>query len=480
MHFSETLLTDLYQLTQAQAYFINGKSELEGSFYMHFRSNPFSGGYTVACGMQQIVDFIESFAFSDDDIDYLRSLRTASGGAMFNNDFLTYLAQMHLEVDVDAVLEGSLIFPYEPIVRVTGSMLQAQIIETPLLNQVGYQTLIATRAARICEVAEGPVAEFGLRRAQGPAGGIFASRAAIIGGCSSTSNVEAGRLFGLPVSGTHAHSWVMAFDSELEAFRAFAQAQPDGCILLVDTYDTIHGVENAIVVGKEMKQRGQELFGIRIDSGDLAWLSIRARSMLDEAGLGYVKIVGSNDLDEYTIKSLHDQGARFDMWGVGTRLATAYETPALAAVYKLSAYRNDANSEWIPTFKATEQLEKSTLPGVLDVRRYYGEDGLIAGDMIYQLDSDVTDEMIVDPHDEMRQKRLIPGSFETLLKPLARKGKIVWKQVSVAECQAHCQASLQTLDPTSRRFMNPHRYPVGLEPTLHELRNDLRRKAKGL
>ena len=480
MQLTNALLTDLYQLTQAQAYFINGRTELEGSFYMHFRANPFNGGYSVACGMQQIVEFLTDFVFTDEDIGYLASLSTSSGAKMFNDDFLAYLGAMRLELDIDAVPEGSLVFPYEPIVRVTGPILQAQIIETPLLNQVGFQTLIATRAARICDVAEGPVAEFGLRRAQGPAGGIYASRAAMIGGCASTSNVLAGRLFNVPVSGTHAHSWVMAYSDELEAFRAYAQAEPDGCILLVDTYDTIQGVQNAIIVGHEMEGRGQRLFGIRIDSGDLAWLSIRARSLLDEAGLDYVKIVGSNDLDEYTIKSLHDQGAAFDSWGVGTRLATAYETPALAAVYKLSAYRNDSRSPWQPTLKTTEQIEKSTLPGVLDVRRYYDSNGVMAGDMIYRLDYAVKDETIVDPHDEMRQKRLPANSFKTLLQPLARKGQIVWPEVSVLDAQANCKTSLASLDPTCRRFLNPHSYPVGLEPGLFDMRAQLRRKAKGL
>ena len=480
MSYTQPLLTDLYQLTQAQGYYLNGKTELEGSFYLHFRNNPFSGGYSIACGMQQIVEFVQGFVFSDADIAYLRSLSSVSGAAMFDAGFLHFLSQMRLELDIDAAPEGSVVFPHEPIVRVTGSLLQAQIIETPLLNQVGFQTLIATRAARICSVSEGPVAEFGLRRAQGPAGGLFASRAAVIGGCSSTSNVEAGRLFDIPVSGTHAHSWVMAFDSELEAFRAFASVQPDGCILLVDTYDTIHGVENAIIVAHEMRERGQALYGIRIDSGDLAWLSIRARDMLDAAGLPEVKIIGSNDLDEYTIKSLYDQGARFDSWGVGTRLATAYETPALAAVYKLSAYRANASEPWTPTLKTTEQIEKSTLPGVLDVRRYYGDDGLIAGDMIYRLGHDVSDEMIIDPHDAMRRKRLPEGNFTQLLEPLARKGEIVWKSTSVMEAQDYCKAALKTIDPTIQRFLNPHRYTVGLEPSLHALRDELRSKAKGI
>lgn len=480
MRLNSPLLTDLYQLTQAQAYFLSDEIELQSSFYMHFRENPFNGGYTVACGMAQIVEFVEQYHFEKEDLDYLATLTVPSGKPMFVSRFIDYLASLRLTLDIDAAPEGSLVFPFEPVVRVTGPIMQAQLLETALLNHVGFQSLIATKAARICDVTDGAVAEFGLRRAQGPAGGIYASRAAIVGGCSSTSDVEAGRLFGVPVSGTHAHSWVMAHESELAAFRSFALSQPEGCILLVDTYDVIHGVENAIIVAHEMEQRGQRLYGIRIDSGDLAWLSIKARGMLDEAGLDYVAIVGSNDLDEYTISSLISQGAAFDAWGVGTRLATAYETPALAAVYKLSAVRPAGSNEWQPSIKVTEQLIKSTLPGLLDVRRYFEPDGMMTGDMIYMLDKGVGEELIIDPQEDLRRKQLPAGSFEQLLQPLARQGEIVWQQVSVAQAQANCRANLARLDNTRRRLMNPHSYPVGLESELHSLRNSMRRKAKGL
>ncbi|MDR3053117.1 MAG: nicotinate phosphoribosyltransferase, partial [Coriobacteriales bacterium] len=372
---NKALLTDLYQLTMAQAYWQTGKQQEGASFYMHFRENPFGGGYTIAAGMEQLADYIDGFAFTQQAVDYLATLPAPDGTPLFDPAFLKTLLSLRLTVDVDAVKEGTVVFPHEPLVRVVGPVLECQIIETALLNFVNFQTLVATKAARVCQVAKGPVAEFGLRRAQGPNGGNLASRAAIVGGCSSTSNTLAGMLYDLPVSGTHAHSWVMAFDDELTAFRAYAQSMPHNCVLLVDTYNTLGGVRNAITVAREMEQRGQQLAGIRIDSGDLAWLSIQARALLDEAGLCSVKIVASNDLDEYTIQSLHDQGARIDLWGVGTKLATAFEQAALAGVYKLSATRAPGQQAWKPTIKVSEQVCKSTLPGILDTRRYLNSEG---------------------------------------------------------------------------------------------------------
>ena len=480
MNESSALLTDLYQLTQAQAYFYNQEVELEGSFYLHFRNNPFQGGYTIACGMAQVVDFIRDFQFSASDIDWLAKLSTTAGHPLFQADFLEWLRQLRLTVDIDAAPEGSVVFPQEPILRVTGPLLQGQLLETALLNQVGFQSLIATKAARICQVAKGPVAEFGLRRAQGPAGGIYASRAAFIGGCSSTSDVIAGQLFDLPVSGTHAHSWVMSHPDELTAFREFAASQPEDCVLLVDTYDVLNGVRQAIEVGQEMAQRGQRLSGIRIDSGDLAWLSRKARELLDAAGLDYVKIIASNDLDEYTIQSLREQDAAIDSWGVGTRLATAYDSPALNAVYKLSAVRPTGAADWQPTLKISAQLEKSTLPGLLDVRRYLDSQGQLTGDMIYQADRPVPQELIIDPQDDLRRKQLPAGHYLRLLQPLARGGQIVWPSVSAREARAQAAASLKALDVSCQRFLNPHSYPVGLEPQLLATRDQLRRRFHGL
>ena len=339
MNVDYALLTDLYQITMAQGYWDAEKAGEEACFTMYFRDYPFKGGYAVACGMAQLADLVETFRFSEEDIAYLASLDAPAGGPLFDPAFLEYLRDLRLSVDIDAVPEGTIVFPHEPLVRVTGPIMQCQLIETALLNMVNFQTLIATKAARVCRAAKGrAVAEFGLRRAQG-LGGVWASRAAVVGGCASTSNVLAGKLFDIPVSGTHAHSWVMSFDDELTAFREYARIFPNNCILLVDTYDVEQGIRNAITVGLEMRERGERLAGIRIDSGDLSWLSKMARRMLDEAGLTDCGIVLSNDLDEYTIQSMLEEGADVMSFGVGTKLASAYDQPTLGGVYKLAAVR---------------------------------------------------------------------------------------------------------------------------------------------
>ncbi|MDR2587107.1 MAG: nicotinate phosphoribosyltransferase [Coriobacteriales bacterium] len=476
----QALLTDLYQLTMAQGYWKGGLSQTEACFYLHFRENPFEGGYTIACGFAQVAERAEGFRFTEADRAYLATLKTPQDTPLFEQEFLNTLADFRLTLNIDAVAEGTAVFPHEPIARVTGPILHCQLFETILLNLVNYQTLIATKAARVCEVAKGPVAEFGLRRAQGPAGGLLGSRAAVVGGCSSTSNVEAGRLFGVPVSGTHAHSWVMAHSSELEAFRAFAEVFPHNSILLVDTYNTLEGVRNAIIVAKEMEQRGQRLAGIRIDSGDLAWLSIRAREMLDAQGLGYVRIVASNDLDEYTIQSLHEQGARIDSWGVGTRLITAWGQPALTGVYKLCATRQAGEQRWTPQLKVSEQTSKSTLPGLLAVRRYADEQGILVGDMVYDEQSQPTDDLIIDPYDDLRRKNLTGFAHRELLEPLVRDGKAVGGRLSTLEAQENARANLASLHPTIKRFLNPHSYPVGLERTLRHQRDEIIRQARAV
>ena len=296
MKLNDPLLTDLYQLTMAQGYWECGKADTQACFHMFFRDYPFNGGYAVACGMAQLADLVDGFAFSEDDLEYLASIPAPGGGMLFKPAFIDYLRDFKLSVDIEAVAEGEIVFPYEPLVRVTGPIMECQLLETALLNCVNFETLIATKAARVCMAAEAPVAEFGLRRAQGAAGGVWASRAAVVGGCASTSNVLAGKLFDLPVSGTHAHSWVMSFPDELSAFRAYAKAFPTNCVLLVDTYDVAQGIKNAITVGLEMRERGEKLTGIRIDSGDLSWLAKMARTMLDDAGLTDCGLVLSNDL----------------------------------------------------------------------------------------------------------------------------------------------------------------------------------------
>ncbi|MDR1013931.1 MAG: nicotinate phosphoribosyltransferase [Coriobacteriales bacterium] len=469
----QALLTDLYQLTMAQGYWRGGLADAQACFYVHFRENPFKGGYAIACGLAQLAEQLEGFRFSSDDCAYLATLKAAEGVPLFSPGFIDSLAGLALTVDVDAVREGTAVFPYEPVVRVMGPILQCQLVETALINIVNYQTLIATKAARICEVAHGPVAEFGLRRAQGPAGGLFASRAAIVGGCASTSNVEAGRMFGVPVSGTHAHSWVMAHDDELAAFRAFVDTFPHTSVLLVDTYDTLKGVRNAITVAKEMEQRGQRLAGIRIDSGDLAWLSVQARGLLDDEGLGYVRIVASNDLDEHTIQSLYEQGARIDSWGVGTRLVTAWDHPALTGVYKLCAIRKVPEGRWEPQLKVSEMRSKSTLPGLLAARRYLDAGGTFVGDMVYDEQMPPADDLIIDPVDELRRKDLAGCESMGLLEPLVRNGRTVAEPASALEAQKVTRESLGRLHPTNKRLLNPHSYPVGLERALLAQRDRL-------
>ena len=476
-----TLLTDLYQLTMAQGYFEEGILDEKACFCMFFRDNPFGGGYTVAAGMEQVADYIEGFSFDDSDIAYLASLPSPGGGRLFKEPFLDYLSSMSLSIDVDAVLEGDLIFPREPIVRVIGPIIDCQLVETALLNCVNFQSLIATKSSRICNEAGGGVAEFGLRRAQGPDGGNSAARAAIIGGCDSTSNVLAGKLYDIPVSGTHAHSWVMAFPSELEAFRAFARTCPTNCVLLVDTYDVEEGVKNAITVAQEMEERGEHLNGIRIDSGDLAWLSHRARKMLDAAGFPNVKIIASNDLDEYTISSLKAQGAPIDGWGVGTRLATAYDQAALGGVYKLSAVMDMKTGDWLPRLKATESVTKTTLPGILAARRYYRADGTLCGDLIYDQSSyDGSSELIIDPLDVTRQKDLTGRRYTELLQPLARGGKIVRDKEPVWDMRQRLKDELALLDPSIKRLLNPHNLPVGLESSLYKKREEMLFELKGI
>ena len=378
-------------------------------------------------------------------------------------------------------MEGTVVFPYEPVLQVRGPILQAQIIETALLNAFNFQTLIATKASRICAAANCPVSEFGLRRAQGYAGGVWASRAAVVGGCSSTSNVVAGKMFDIPISGTHAHSWVMAFDDELSAFRAYAAEFPNNCVLLVDTYDIVQGIKNAITVGLEMKERGEKLFAIRIDSGDLTWLSKTARKMLDEAGLQDCGIILSNDLDEYSIKSIKAEGGVFSGLGVGTKLITAYDQPALGGVYKLSAIKKTGESEWSPQMKVSESFQKTTIPGVMNVRRFVDEKGKLAGDMVYDVNMGIDEtSTIVDPLDILRQKKLSGYSHFDILQPLFENGKFVGKKVGTLEAQKIAKDGLNTLDETQKRTLNPHTYPVGLEHSLSIKRTKMIAELRGI
>lgn len=477
------LLTDLYQLTMAQAYLSSDLADTHACFHLSFRENPFGGGFAVVCGLEQVIDFIHGFRFGGDEIDYLSGLTGADGQPLFRRGFLDWLGRVRFEGSIDAMPEGTVAFPREPLLRVTGPIALCQLVETALLNRVNYATLVATKAARCRLAAQGdPVLEFGLRRAQGPDGGMTASRAAYVGGCTSTSNVAAGMRYGIPVAGTHAHSWVMAFDSERAAFLAYADALPNNVTLLVDTYDTLDGVRNAIEVGLELAKRGQRLLGVRIDSGDLAWLSRRAREMLDEAGLVDVKVVASNELDEHLIASLKDQGAAVDIWGVGTKLATAWDQPALGGVYKLSAIRRPGEDRWLPRIKVSEQTTKVTTPGVPGVRRYRRPDGTLAGDMVYDIHHDPGPcATMVDPADPTRRKRFSEDqTFEDLLVPVFVEGRLVYEKPSLVSIRERAIAGVEELDPTVRRFLNPHVYPVGLERGLHDLRTALVLKARGI
>lgn len=471
---SLSLLTDLYQLTMAYGHWKTGSHTKDAVFHLSFRKNPFSGGYAVGCGLSTLVDFIDNFRFDQSDTDYLATLKGHDDKPLFEEKFLNYLSNLRLTVDIHAIQDGTIVFAHEPLVRVSGPIIQCQLLETALLNIFNFQTLIATKAARIREAAgEKSILEFGLRRAQGIDGGLTASLSAHIGGCDATSNVLAGKLFGIPVSGTHAHSWVMSFEDELEAFKAYAKAMPNNCVFLVDTYDTIDGVGNAIEAARWLKSTGHKFLGIRLDSGDLAYLSIEARKMLDEAGFEDAAIVASNDLDEHIINSLNAQNAKITVWGVGTKLVTAFDQPALGGVYKLSAIK-DGGETWKYKVKISEQAIKISNPGIQQVRRFMDEDGYV-GDMIFNVEEKLPSEcVIVDPLDMTRRKRITAESkFLDLLVPVFLKGRKVYDVPSLQSTRNFVREQLQNFHPTYKRIMNPHQYPVGLEIGLHELKTDL-------
>lgn len=477
---SLALLTDLYQLTMAYGYWKAGVAEREAVFHLFFRKTPFEGGYAVACGLATAIELLEQLRFDDSDLDYLRTLRGNDGEPLFEDAFLDYLRELRWSCDLDAIPEGTLAFAHEPLVRVTGPMLQCQLVETALLNIINFQTLVATKAARVCDAARGePVLEFGLRRAQGIDGSLSASRAAYIGGCSATSNVLAGKKYGIPVKGTHAHSWVMFFDDEITSFRQYAAAMPNNCVFLVDTYDTLRGVAHAIEVGRELRAGGHRLAGIRLDSGDLAHLSIEARKLLDDAGFTDAVIVASNDLDENVIASLEEQGAEIGVWGVGTKLATAFDQPALGGVYKLGAVRG-ADGHWVHKLKLSEQIIKISNPGILQVRRYTYQ-GEIVGDMIHDLAGGISrEDVMIDLIDANWEHRIPDHTEHTdLLVPVFRKGERVYAAPTAAEARSIAATQLAALSPRTRRFVNPHLYLVGLEAGLNERKRELVARARG-
>jgi nicotinate phosphoribosyltransferase len=471
---SPALLTDLYQLTMAYGYWKQDRLEQDAVFHLTFREHPFQSGYTVTCGLADVINYIRHFRFHPDDLAYLGELKGGDGKKLFGPGFLKYLSKLDFACDMEAIPEGSMVFPHEPLLRISGPLVQCQLLETALLNIINFQTLIATKAARICLAAHGaPVLEFGLRRAHGPDGALAATRAAYIGGCAATSNVLAGKVFGIPVRGTHAHSWVMSFSNEPEAFAAFAATFPGNSIFLVDTYDTLEGVRNAIEAGRVLRQKGHDLMGIRLDSGDLAYLSIQARRLLDEAGFKQTQILASNDLDENIISSLQSQGAVIDVWGVGTKLVTAFDQPALGGVFKLGAVRWPGG-DWECKIKLSEQAVKVSNPGFLQVRRFEHQSGYVA-DMLYnELGGINTPQTIVNPADiTMRKKIPAKSKHHDLLVPIFRKGELTYQSPPIQEIRAFAQKELKRFHSGIKRLLNPHIYPVGLELGLHELKTGM-------
>ncbi len=469
-----TLLTDFYELTMMQGYFRENINETV-VFDAFYRENPCGNGFAIACGLDQVIDYVKNLHFSYDDIEYLRGL------GVFDEDFLDYLHSFHFTGSIYAIPEGTVVFPMEPLVKVIAPAMQAQLVETAILNIINHQSLIATKAARVCYAAKGdPVMEFGLRRAQGPDAGTYGARAAVIAGCSGTSNVLAAQIFDMPALGTHAHSWIMSFDDELTAFRAYARIFPRNVTLLVDTYDTLRsGVPNAIQVFKELQEEGKlpASYGIRLDSGDLAYLSKRARKMLDAAGFKDAGICASSDLDENLINSLKDQGACINSWGVGTNLITSKDCPAFGGVYKLAAVKR--GDKFLPKIKLSENPIKITNPGNKTVWRIYDkESGKIRADLIAMAHEEYDEDaplMIFDPVDTWKKTYLQPGSYtlREIMVPVFLDGKCVYESPSVREIKAYCQKEQNTLWEESRRLVNPHKVHVDLSNELYHVKRAL-------
>ncbi|MBU9737456.1 nicotinate phosphoribosyltransferase [Diplocloster agilis] len=470
-----TLLTDFYELTMMQGYFKNKANE-KVIFDAFYRTNPSNGGYAIAAGLEQVIDYIRNLTFSAEDIDYLRSVGS------FDEDFLDYLSTFRFSGDIYAIPEGSVVFPREPLIKVVAPIMEAQLVETAILTIINHQSLIATKASRVCYAAKGNgIMEFGLRRAQGPDAGIYGARAAMIGGCIGTSNVLAGQLFDVPVKGTHAHSWIMSFPDEYTAFKKYAEMYPNACTLLVDTYDTIKsGVPNAIRVFTEMREAGIPLknYGIRLDSGDLAYMSKKARKMLDAAGFTDAVISASSDLDEYLIDSLKTQGAQITSWGVGTNMITSKDCPAFGGVYKLAAIQAE-DGTFIPKIKLSENTEKITNPGNKTVYRIYEKDsGKIKADLIALVDDKfdpAQDLKIFDPIETWKKTTLKGGTYvmREMMTQIFKEGRCVYESPKVMDIRAYCQEELNTLWDEARRLINPHEVYVDLSNRLYEIKSQL-------
>ncbi|MDP5272986.1 nicotinate phosphoribosyltransferase [Chengkuizengella axinellae] len=473
MNTNLTTFADLYQFTMMYGYYKTGKMDEEVAFDLFFRKNPFHNGYTIAAGLETVIQYIQNLSFTDSDIDYLKST-----GLFQDENFFDYLQNLSFTGDLYAMPEGTVVFPNEPLIKVRTRLFEAQFIETALLTQIGHQSLIATKANRMTRVANGkPILEFGARRAQGVESAVLGSRASIIGGCNSTSNVKAGKEYDLMISGTHAHSWIMSFDSELEAFQSYAEAFPDHLILLIDTFDTLKsGMPNAIKVFREVKKQHGELktYGVRLDSGDLAYLSKKAREMLDEAGFQEAIIVASNDLDEYTIRELESQEAKIDAYGVGTKLITAYDQPALGCVYKLAAEK--LNDKWIPKIKRSENPEKITNPGLKKVLRYIDEkNGEALVDLIMLEDEQIPNQPfeVFDPIHTWKRKKVKHCKWIELLQPIFIQGKLVYESPSINEIVENVQRNLSSFSKEHKRFSKPHIYHVDLSQNLWDMKMKL-------
>ena len=475
-----TLLTDLYELTMMQGYFKAGTTETV-VFDAFYRKNPCGNGYAIACGLDQVIDYIKNLHFDKEDIDYLRNT------GFFEEDFLEYLKDFRFTGDIYAIPEGSIVFPREPLVKVIAPIMEAQLVETAILNIINHQSLIATKSARVVLAAKGDgIMEFGLRRAQGPDAGIYGARAAVIAGCVGTSNVLAGQMFDIPVKGTHAHSWIMSFPDELTAFRTYAKLYPEACLLLVDTYDTLNsGVPNAIQVFQEMRNAGIPLkgYGIRLDSGDLAYLSKEAKKMLDAAGFSDAIISASSDLDEYLIQSLKDQGATINSWGVGTNMITSADWPAFGGVYKLAAVMDEKTGKFIPKIKLSENTEKVTNPGNKTVFRIYDkENHKMIADLIAFADETYhpsQDLMLFDPVDTWKKTNLKGGTYtiREMLVPVFQNGVCIYQSPSVMKIRDYCKEELDTLWDEAKRLTNPHKAHIDLSKKLYitkcELLNEM-------
>ncbi|MEQ2843348.1 nicotinate phosphoribosyltransferase [Dorea longicatena] len=470
-----TLLTDLYELTMMQGYYEKGQNE-NVIFDVFFRQNPCNNGYSVCAGLDQVIDYIKNLHFTYDDVDYLRGL------GIFKEDFLHYLSGFHFSGDIYAIPEGTVVFPKEPLLKVVAPIMEAQLVETAILNIINHQSLIATKTSRIVFAANGDgIMEFGLRRAQGPDAGLYGARAAMIGGCVGTSNVLAGQMFDVPVMGTHAHSWIMSFPDEYTAFKTYAEMYPDNCTLLVDTYDTLKsGVPNAIRVFQEFKDAGKPLikYGIRLDSGDLAYLSKEARKMLDEAGFPEATICASNDLDEFLLHDLKMQGAAIDSWGVGTNLITSKDCPSFGGVYKLAAIQNE-KGEFVPKIKISENTEKITNPGNKTIYRIYEKaSGKIKADLICFADEVIDpkqDLLLFDPMDTWKKTKLAGGTYTVreILLPIFKNGECLYKSPTLKEIAAYCREEKDTLWDETKRLFYPHRVYVDLSQKLYDVKQSL-------